>query len=138
MRSARWFWLTGTILALGLMGAVGLVVRAHLAIRARRAGGSRRAGGRSARLGRRPACPLAARQPSSAEAHALKAESRWPEGDFPEVKREFNEARSLGYPRKDLDRIQAIWASRLGQFAQAEPILTTLFDQLGEAGPRRR
>ena len=33
MRSARWLWLTGTILALGLMGAVGFMVRAHLAIR---------------------------------------------------------------------------------------------------------
>ena len=77
-------------------------------------------------------------QPSSAEAHALKAEVALAEGDFPEVKREFNEARSLGYPDEKLDRIQRDLGCASGPVRRGGADPDALFEQLGEDGPRRR
>ena len=74
-------------------------------------------------------------EPSSAEAHALKAEVAPAQGDFPEVKQEFNEARTLGYPGRSSTGFRAIWAARLGMFAEAEPTLTRLWTTSEKTDP---
>jgi Tfp pilus assembly protein PilF len=74
-------------------------------------------------------------RPKSAEAHALLAEVALNDGDFPEVKREFNTALSLGYPDPKLERIRAIWWARLGAYAEAEPILTRIWSEERKTDP---
>jgi tetratricopeptide (TPR) repeat protein len=136
MRSAvRWFWFSATIMALGLAGAAGFLIRAHLAIeRDAQAVRDAMAAGRPA-WAVDPLRRWMRARPSSAEAHALKAEVALAEGDFPEVKREFNKARALDYPAEKLDRIRAIWYARLGRFAEAEPTLTDLWSTSAKTDP---
>ncbi|MGP0065838.1 MAG: hypothetical protein ACLQGP_19825 [Isosphaeraceae bacterium] len=74
-------------------------------------------------------------RPSSAEAHAMMAEVELAEGDLGEVTRQMNEARSLGYPSAKLERLHAISLSRIGRFAEAEPILTRLWNAEGTPDP---
>jgi len=74
-------------------------------------------------------------RPKSAEVHALLAESAFAEGDFPEAKREFSEARALGYPEVKLERIRAIWLARMGNSAEAEPILTRIWTEEPKTDP---
>jgi type IV pilus assembly protein PilF len=74
-------------------------------------------------------------RPSSAEAHALMAELALAEGELDQVKPEFNQARSLGYPDAKLDRLLAISWARSGRFAEAEPILTRLFNEANGPDP---
>lgn len=77
---------------------------------------------------------LAAR-PDSAEAHALRAEVALAKDDFAEVKIAFNRARDLGWPQEKLDRLQAIWQSKLGQFVPAEPVLTRIWTTSEKTDP---
>ncbi len=77
---------------------------------------------------------LAAR-PTSAEAHALMAQVALADGDLGEVTQFMNEARALGCPQPELDRLQALVLSRMGRFAEAEPILTRIWTSEEKADP---
>jgi Flp pilus assembly protein TadD len=136
MRSAvRWFWISATIAALGLTCSAGFLIRTHLAIE------HDAQAVRDALAAGRPAWavdPLRRwmrARPTSAEAHALRAEVALADGDFAEVKREFNQGRALGYPEVKLDRLRAIWLARLGRFAEAEPILIRLWSTSAKTDP---
>ena len=65
----------------------------------------------------------------------MMAEVELAEGDLGEVTRQMNEARSLGYPSAKLERLHAISLSRIGRFAEAEPILTRLWNAEGTPDP---
>jgi len=65
--------------------------------------------------------------PGSAEAHALSAQLALEQGDLEKVTRELNEARALGYPKRDLERLHAVTLARIGRYAEAEPILVGLY-----------
>ena len=71
--------------------------------------------------------------PQSAEAHALSAQLALVEGDLEKVTRELNQARALGYPKRDLERLHAVALARIGRYAEAEPILVGLY--LGRSEP---
>jgi len=134
MRSAV-RWLSATILALGLIGVTGFLVRQHRAVeRDAQAARAAIAAGRSA-LAVDPLRRWLRARPSSAEAHALRAEVALVEGNFPVVKREYEEARTLGYPEPQLERIRALWWARLGRFAEAEPILTRIWSESPKTDP---
>jgi tetratricopeptide (TPR) repeat protein len=136
MRSAvRWPWFLATIVALGIIVAVGLLFREHLAVdHDAQAVREALASGRPATAAGSLRRWLKAR-PGSAEAHAMQAEVALADGDFPLLKREYNEARSLGYPDEKLDRIRAIWLARLGQLLEAEPILAHLWESSPKTDP---
>jgi Flp pilus assembly protein TadD len=123
------------ILALGLIGAASYVIREHRKV-ARDAQAVRDAvaAGRPTSAAEPLRRWLSAR-PTSAEAHALRAEVALAENDFAEVKRQFNQARALGYAEEKLERLRAIWLARLGNFAEAEPILTRLWTTSATADP---
>jgi tetratricopeptide (TPR) repeat protein len=57
------------------------------------------------------------------------------EGDFGEVKRAYDEARALGYPEAKLERLRGIWLARLGRYAEAEPILTRIWESQPRTDP---
>jgi tetratricopeptide (TPR) repeat protein len=128
MRLALRGWrITAGVLALGLAAGTVFPICDWLAVRREaRAARQALAAGRPDRASEPLVRWLRAR-PGSAEAHALAAEVALAEEDFAEVKRRFNRARDLGYPREGLDRLQAIWSARLGQFAQAEPVLIRIW-----------
>ncbi len=95
-----------------------------------------RSASRAARLaiswGRhREAKPALARwlhvEPRSPEAHALLAQVALEEGDLGRVTDLLNQARALGYPKHDLERLHAVTLARIGRFAEAEPILVGLY-----------
>jgi Tfp pilus assembly protein PilF len=135
MPSARVLRISGAVLALGLLGGAGLLIGERSVVQ-REASAAREAlaAGRPARA----AVPLdrwLRARPGSAEAHALRAEVALAADDFAEVKRQFNQARDLGYPAEKLERLQAIWTARLGQFAQAEPILTRIWSSSEKTDP---
>jgi tetratricopeptide (TPR) repeat protein len=122
-------WLALLLTALAAVGGGIIWVRADRAVQrdaqAARAG---LAAGRTAAARQALLRWLRAR-PSSAEAHALMAELALAEGDFAQVKPEFNKARDLGYPDDRLDRLRAIWFVRIGRFAEAEPTLARLWTE---------
>ncbi len=65
----------------------------------------------------------------------MMAEMALADGDLGEVTKRMNEARSLGYPVEKLDRLHAMSLSRIGRLAEAEPILTRLWDSGGPPDP---
>jgi len=65
--------------------------------------------------------------PGDAEAHALLAQVELEAGDLGNVTAELNQARALGYPKQGLERLHAASLARVGRFAEAEPILTRLY-----------
>lgn len=65
----------------------------------------------------------------------MMAELALADGDLGEVTRRMNEARSMGYPADKLERLHAIALSRIGRFAEAEPILTRLWNAHGATDP---
>jgi tetratricopeptide (TPR) repeat protein len=131
----RRFWILGAILGLGLIAAAGFVIREHRKVaRDAQAVRDALAAGRPAWAAEPLRRWLRAR-PSSAEAHALRAEVALADNDFAEVKREFNQARALGYSDEKLERLRAIWLSRLGNFAEAEPILGRLWSTSATTDP---
>jgi tetratricopeptide (TPR) repeat protein len=128
-------WLAATILLLGLIGFASLLVREHRAVeRDAQVARDAVAVGRTA-AAREPLRRWLHARPKSAEAHAVLAESALTDGNFAEVKREFNEARALGYPEAQLERIRAIWLARLGRYADAEPILTRIWTEEPKTDP---
>jgi len=134
MRSAVG-WVSAAILALGLIGVAGYLVRENRAVeREAQAARAAVAAGKTA-AAREPLRRWLRARPKSAEAYALLAESALADGDFPQVKREFNEARALGYPEAKLERIRAIWLARLGRYAEAEPILTRIWSEEPKTDP---
>jgi Tfp pilus assembly protein PilF len=137
-KHSRWSqfrWLLVTILGLGSIGLAGSLVREHRAVeRDAQAARDALAAGRAARA-RDPLGRWLRARPSSAEAQALLAEVALAEGDFGEVKRAYNQARALGYPEAKLERIRAIWLARLGRYAEAEPILTRLWESQSHTDP---
>jgi tetratricopeptide (TPR) repeat protein len=124
-----------TIVGLGLIGGGASVVREHRAVeRDAQAARDDLAAGRAARA-RDPLGRWLRARPRSAEAHAVLAEVALADGDFGEVKRAFNEARALGYPEERLERLRAIWLARLGRYAEAEPILTGIWESRPKTDP---
>jgi Flp pilus assembly protein TadD len=116
------------VLGLGVIGVAGSMVRAHRAVEAdAQAVRAALAAGRAAGA-RQPLERWLRARPKSAEAHALLAEVALVEGDFGKVKGAFNQARALGYPEDQLERIRAIWLARLGRYPEAEPTLTRLWE----------
>ncbi len=81
---------------------------------------------------RRPWRYLNAR-PESAEAHALAAQLALEKGKLDLVTDELNRARTLGYPKPELERLHAVTLARIGRYAEAEPILVRLY--AGSSGP---
>jgi len=136
MRSVvRWFWILAAILALGLIGALSFAVREHRSVaRDAQAVRDALAAGRPAWAAEPLRRWLRAR-PSSGEAHALQAEVALADNDFAEVKREFNQASALGYAEEKLERLRAIWLARLGNFGEAEPVLTRLWNTSATIDP---
>jgi thioredoxin-like negative regulator of GroEL len=63
------------------------------------------------------------------------AEVALADGDLREVKSEFDQASSLAYPQEKLDRLRAIWLTRLGRYAEAEPILTRIWRGEAKSDP---
>ncbi len=134
MRS--WFrWLSGTLLVLVLIGGAMLWVRENRAVE-RDAQAARTAitSGRTS-AAREPLQRWLRARPNSAEAHALRSELALAEGDFDRVKPEFNRARALGYPEAKLERLRAIWSARIGQYAEAEPVLARIWTESEKTEP---
>jgi Flp pilus assembly protein TadD len=128
-------WLALTILGLGWIVVAGFEFQEHRAVeRDAQAAREALAGGRAVRA-RDPLGRWLRARPNSAEAHALLAEIELAEADFGKVKPAFNEARALGYPEAKLERIRAIWLARLGRYAEAEPILTRLWESQPKTDP---
>jgi tetratricopeptide (TPR) repeat protein len=136
MRAARlWLRISAAIVALGLIAGAGLLIRERRAVeRDARTVRDALADGRPAWAAGPLERWLKAR-PDSAEAHALRAEVALAAGDFPTVKSEFNQARDLGLPRDQLDRLQAVWSAKLGMFAEAEPTLTRIWSTTERTDP---
>jgi tetratricopeptide (TPR) repeat protein len=67
-------------------------------------------------------------RPGSAEAHALAAQLALEQGDLERVTTELNRAKVLGYPKRDLERLHAATLTRIGRYAEAEPILVRLHE----------
>src|SRR5947207_1574908 len=98
-------WLLGTVLGLAALAAAGVLVRNRVAVeRDAQAARDALALGRADRA-RDPLARWLRARPTSAEAHALMAELALAEDQIGQVKPEFNQARSLGYPEAKLERI---------------------------------
>ncbi len=67
-------------------------------------------------------------EPGAALAHALLAQVALEEGDLGKVTDELNQARALGLPSSELERLHAVTLARIGRFAEAEPILGRLYE----------
>ncbi len=131
----RFRWLLCGLLGLVLIGGAILWFREYRAVeRNAQAARTAVASGRTVRA-REPLNRWLRARPRSAEAHALRAELALAEGDFDQVKPEFNRARSLGYPEEKLERLRAIWSSRIGQYAEAEPVLARLWSEGANPDP---
>src|SRR5262245_45811726 len=128
-------WLSATLLLVALIAVAGYWVLERRAVeRDAQAARDAVAVGKTA-VARAPLSRWLRVRPKSAEAHALLAEAELVDGNFPEVKQEFNEARALGYPEAQLERIRAIWLTRLGRYADAEPILTRMWTEQSKTDP---
>jgi tetratricopeptide (TPR) repeat protein len=128
-------WLALLLIALAAVGGGIIWVRADRAVqRDAQAVRAALASGRTAAARQALLRWLRAR-PSSAEAHALMAELALAEGDFGQVKPEYNKARDLGFPEDQLDRLRAIWLVRLGRFSEAEPTLARLWTETATPDP---
>ena len=127
--------LLGAAIGLALLGWALIGFRGHQAVeRDAQAVRAALSVGRAA-AARQPLQRWLRARPNSAEAHALMAELALVEGNLGQVKPEFNQARSLGYPEAKLDRLLAIWLARIGRFAEAEPILVRLWSEQPQADP---
>jgi Flp pilus assembly protein TadD len=128
-------WLLGIILGILLIWGAVYLVREHRALeRDARAARTAITAGRPA-LAREPLRRWLRTRPKSAEAHALQAEVALAEGDFPEVTREYSEARTCGYSEEKLERIRAIWWARLGRYPEALPTLYRLWTEQSKSDP---
>jgi Tfp pilus assembly protein PilF len=137
-RRRRWRtfqWLCATVLGLALIGGAGIYLQERRAVeRDVRAARAAIAAGRPA-LALEPLRRWLRARPKSAEAHALQAEVAVAKASFPEVKREYNEARACGYSEEKLERIRAIWWAALGRFPEALPTLYRLSIERREPDP---
>jgi Tfp pilus assembly protein PilF len=128
-------WLSCLVLVLAFLVLTRVVVRDRGAVeRDAQAARDAVAAGRAASA-RHPLRRWLRARPSSAEAHALLAEVALGEGDLGEFQREFDEARSLGSPEADLERIRALGLARLGRYAEAEPILVPIWRAAAKSDP---
>jgi tetratricopeptide (TPR) repeat protein len=121
-------WCSAVALCLGLVYLAVVELKGYLAVN-RDAQAVRSAISSGHR--KRAALPLARwlrAEPRSAEAHALMAQVALDEGDLAKVTDELNQARSLGYPASGLERLHAVSLARIGRYAEAEPILTRLYN----------
>ena len=57
------------------------------------------------------------------------------EGNLAKVTDELNQARALGYPNSALERLHAVSLSRIGRYAEAEPILIRRFNSQSSPDP---
>jgi hypothetical protein len=115
--------------AFGLAGACWLTFKIQeirASDRAARAVRLALASGRHDQAAVPPAQWLEAR-PGSAEADALSARLALEQRDLERVTRELNQARALGYPERDLERLHAVSLTRIGRYDEAEPILVGLY-----------
>ncbi len=74
-------------------------------------------------------------EPTAAEPHALLAQVALEEGDLGKVTDHLTQARALGYPKNELERLHAVTLARIGRFAEAEPILFRLYQSQVEPDP---
>lgn len=121
---------------LGLLAGLFLLIGGGIAVvRERRAverdARAARAAMTSSRFGlaREPLGRWLRARPRSAEAHALAAELALAEGRLKEIKPDFEQARSLGCPEPQLERLRALWSARAGQYSEALPILERLWTE---------
>jgi tetratricopeptide (TPR) repeat protein len=129
MKVSSWKWLAGLLLCGALAWPITARLREHQAAH-RVAHGARAALG----AGRLPAAEAAVARylkvsPDSAEAHALAAHVALEKGALDKVTDELNKARSLGYPKPELERIHAIVLVRVGRYSEAEPILVRIYER---------
>jgi hypothetical protein len=87
------------------------------------------------RQAREPLARWLRARPASAEAHAFMAQVALDEGDLAKVTDELNQARALGYPNSALERLHAVSLSRIGRYAEAEPILIRRFNSQSSPDP---
>jgi tetratricopeptide (TPR) repeat protein len=129
----RWFLIL--VLCVALVAVFALWGRRFWAIEhdARSARAAIRA--RHYHLAREPLARWMRAQPRSAEAHALMAELALEDGDLGKVTDLLNTARALGYPRSGLERLHAVSLSRIGRYAEAEPILVRNFNSQTDPDP---
>ena len=66
---------------------------------------------------------------------ALLACAALEKGQLDKVTDELNTARSLGYPKSELERLHAVVLARIGRYAEAEPILVRFFEGIGGPDP---
>jgi tetratricopeptide (TPR) repeat protein len=128
-------WVVLACLCLGLGYLIAAWARKYLAID-RDARSARRAISSGHR--KQAHAPLARwlrAQPRSAEAHALMALVALDDGDLAKVTDELNQARALGFPASGLERIHAVSLARIGRYAEAEPILTRLYNSSSRGDP---
>ncbi len=128
-RSRRRAVVWSAVVIAGISGVVFLAFRIQGALVAGRAARLARlaiAAGRH-RDAREPLARWLRAQPGNAEAHALLAQVALEEGNLAEVTNELNQARALGYPQGELERLHAVTLARIGRFAEAEPILLRLY-----------
>ncbi len=133
LRLSPWKWLAGLVLAGALIWPIAATVREQRDVA--RAAAAARAAIVSGRF-RDAAAPLARylnARPESAEAHALAAQLALEKGKLDLVTDELNRARTLGYPKPELERLHAVTLARIGRYAEAEPILVRLY--AGSSGP---
>lgn len=119
------------MLALGiaLLAWAGLALRNEM-----RVGRYSRAARRAVASGRfddarRPLESWLQADPGAAEAHFLKARVALAKGDAREVSDELRLALERGHSREELERLDAIVKVRIGQYADAKPVLERLFEQ---------
>jgi Tfp pilus assembly protein PilF len=128
-------WVVLLVLVLVVIVPLAVVARDFVVVeRDARAARSAVASGRI-RAARPPLLRWLRARPRSAEAHAVLAELELAEGDFAAVKRAFNEARALGLPEAQLDRLRGIWLARLGRYDEAEALLLRLTSAEGKSDP---
>jgi Flp pilus assembly protein TadD len=74
-------------------------------------------------------------RPGAAEAYFLQARVALAEGNMQEVSEALKQALKLGYPREELVRFDALVKSRMGNYAEAEPVLARLFEESTRPDP---
>ena len=124
-------------LAVLLVAALVLTFKVERSSAARRAAQAARlaiASGRH-REAREPLARWLRAQPGAFEAHLLLAQVALEEGDLGKVSDQLNQARDLGCPKAELERLHAVTLARIGRFAEAEPILTRLYNSATKPDP---
>jgi tetratricopeptide (TPR) repeat protein len=134
--SRRRVWrFTALAFGVALLGWAGVALQNELAV-----GRYARAARRSISAGRfdearEPLERWLRANPNDPEAHFLKARVALAKGDAKEISEQLRLAVKLGYSRAEIDRLDAIVKVRLGQYADAKPLLEHLFQTSSKPDP---